>query len=137
LRCVICISITNTLFKCQFHLKPQKHKNSSLYLNFAQNIFVHIIVVIIYRVTLLKLIIYILIHRRLSPVTLLRYTVLCTYQGLGAKLFLLLIYRGVDNGAAGAAAAAPIIRLVVVIQKWWTFRRPKLIFLSLYECNLS
>jgi len=34
--------------------------------------------------------------------------------------------RGVDNRAAGAAAAAPIIWLVVVIQKWRTFRRPKL-----------
>ena len=39
--------------------------------------------------------------------------------------------RGVVNGAAGAAAAAPIIWLVVVIQKWRTFRRPKHIF-SLY-----
>jgi len=46
-------------------------------------------------------------------------------------------YRGVDNGAAGAAAAAPIIWLVVVIQKGRTFRRPKHIFLCLYECNLS
>jgi len=45
--------------------------------------------------------------------------------------------RGVDNGAAGAAAAAPIIWLVVVIQKWQTFRRPKQIFFCLYECNLS
>jgi len=33
--------------------------------------------------------------------------------------------RGVDNGAAGAATAAPIIWLVVVIQKWRTFRRRK------------
>jgi len=30
---------------------------------------------------------------------------------------MILVYRGVDNGAAGAAAAAPIIWLVVVIQK--------------------
>jgi len=45
--------------------------------------------------------------------------------------------RGVDNGAAGAAAAAPIIWLVVVIQKWRTFRRTKQIFLCLYECNFS
>ena len=38
------------------------------------------------------------------------------------------IYRGVDNGAAGAAAAAPIIWLVVVIQKWRAVCRPKTFF---------
>ena len=37
-------------------------------------------------------------------------------------------HRGVDNEAAGAAAAAPIIWLVVVLQKWWTFRFPKQFF---------
>ena len=45
----------------------------------------------------------------------------------------LFIFRGVDNGAAGAAAAAPLIWLVVVIQKWRTFRRPKQFFLCIYK----
>jgi len=38
--------------------------------------------------------------------------------------------RGVNNGATGAAAAAPLIWLVVIIQKWRTFRRPTHFYLA-------
>ena len=54
----------------------------------------------------------------------------CIINELNTNYICEFTLRGVDNGAAGATAAAPIIWLVVVIQKWQTFRRQNKFFFA-------